>query len=164
MAPAVRRAIREIDPTTLVGAMASMEQVVATSMSQRRLALVLFAGFAGAALLLSVAGIYGVLAGSVAERTREIGVRAALGATPRDILALVVGQGVRLAVIGLAIGLVSSLALARSLRAMLFAIGPYDPVTIGAAAGLLLVTTLVACLVPAVRAVQIDPSLAFRSE
>ena len=117
-----------------------------------------------AALLLSVAGIYGVLAGNVAERTREIGLRAALGATPGRILGLVVGQGIRLAVIGLGLGVAGALALTRSLRAMLFGIGPYDPVTLVAATAVLLVTTLAACLVPAVRAVRVDPSQAFRSD
>ena len=110
--------------------MATMDQVVATSTSQRRLALVLFAAFAIAALLLAVAGIYGVLAGSVAERTREIGVRSALGATPGDIVALVVGQGGRLAAIGIALGLAGSFALTRYLRTLLFGIAPNDPATL----------------------------------
>src|SRR6185295_8580228 len=94
---------------------------------QRRLALVLFGGFAIAALLLSVAGIYGVLAGNVAERTREIGLRAALGATPGRILQLVVGQGARLAAIGLGLGVLGAMALTKSLQAMLFGVGPHDP-------------------------------------
>jgi ABC-type antimicrobial peptide transport system permease subunit len=160
----VRRVIRDIDPTQPIVGMAAMDDVVAASTGQRRLALVLFAGFAVAALLLSVAGIYGVLAGNVAERTREIGLRAALGATPGRILALVVGQGARLAAIGLAIGVAGALALTRSLRAMLFGIGPHDPATLVTATAVLLVTTLAACLVPAVRAVRVDPSQAFRSD
>jgi ABC-type antimicrobial peptide transport system permease subunit len=164
LAPAVRGVIRNIDPTQPIVGMAAMDDVVAASTGQRRLALVLFAGFAVAALLLSVAGIYGVLAGNVAERTREIGLRAALGATPSRILGLVVGQGVRLAVIGLALGVGGALALTRSLRAMLFGIGPHDPTTLVAATAVLLVTTLAACLVPAVRAVRVDPSQAFRSD
>jgi putative ABC transport system permease protein len=141
-----------------------MDDVIAASTSQRRLALVLFAGFAIAAVLLAVAGIYGVLAGNVAERTREIGLRAALGATPARILQLVVGQGARLAAIGLAIGLLGALGLTRSLQALLFGVGPHDPITIVVATVLLLATTLVACLVPGLRAVRVDPSQAFRSE
>jgi putative ABC transport system permease protein len=164
LAPAVRRVIRDLDPTQPIVGMAAMDDVVAASTGQRRLALVLFAGFAVAALLLSVAGIYGVLAGNVAERTREIGLRAALGATPGRILGLVVGQGARLAAIGLAFGVAGALALTRSLRAMLFGIGPHDPATLVAATVVLLVTTLAACLVPAVRAVRVDPSQAFRSD
>ena len=164
VAAAVRRTIHEIDPTQPIVGMATMEQVVVRSTGQRRLALVLFAGFAIAAALLSVAGIYGVLAGNVAERTREIGLRAALGATPGRILKLVVGQGARLAAIGLGIGVLGALALTKSLQAMLFGVGPHDPTTIIVATALLLVTTLVACLVPALRAVRVDPSQAFRSD
>jgi putative ABC transport system permease protein len=111
-----------------------------------------------------VAGIYGVLAGNVAERTREIGLRAALGATPRNILQLIVGQGARLAVVGLSVGLFGAFALTRSLQALLFGVGPYDPTTIVAATVLLLATTLAACLVPALRALRVDPSQAFRSD
>ena len=162
MVGAVRRAIQQIDPAQPVVKVAAMEQVIAASTAQRRLALTLFACFAVAAVLLAVAGIYGVLAGNVAERTREIGLRAALGATPRNILGLVVGQGARLAVAGLALGLFGAFALTRSLRALLFGIGAHDPTTTVAATLLLLATTLLACLVPAVRAVRVDPSQAFR--
>jgi ABC-type antimicrobial peptide transport system permease subunit len=143
---------------------AAMEEVVAASTAQRRLALTLFTCFAMAALLLAVAGIYGVLAGNVAERTREIGLRAALGATPGKILQLVVGQGLRLAVIGLGVGLFGAFALTRSLRALLFGVGPNDPATIALATGVLLAAALAACFVPAVRALRVDPSQAFRSD
>ena len=164
MAGVVRQAIREIDPTQPIVKIAAMESVIAASTAQRRLALVLFACFAIAAVLLAVAGIYGVLAGNVAERTREIGLRTALGATPTNILQLIVGQGARLAVVGLVVGLFGAFALTRSLRALLFGIGPYDPTTLAAATILLLVTTLAACLVPAVRALRVDPSVAFRAD
>jgi putative ABC transport system permease protein len=164
MVNAVRQAVREIDPAQPIVKVAAMDDVVAASTAQRRLALTLFTCFALAALMLSVAGIYGVLAGNVAERTREIGLRAALGATPSRILRLVVGQGARLAIVGLALGVLGALALTKSLQAMLFGIGPRDPTTIALAAGVLLATTLVACLVPAVRAVRVDPSQAFRSD
>ena len=164
MAGIVRQAVRSIDPAQPIVKIAAMETVIARSTAQRRLALVLFACFASAAVLLAVAGIYGVLAGNVAERTREIGLRAALGATPRNILQLIVGQGARLAAVGLAVGLFGAFALTRSLQTLLFDIGPHDPATIVAATVLLLVTTLAACLVPAVRAVRVDPSQAFRSD
>ena len=114
--------------------------------------------------MLAVAGIYGVLAGNVAERTREIGLRAALGATPRNILGLVIGEGARLATVGLALGLFGAFALTRSLRALLFGVGVHDPTTIVAATLLLLATALLACLVPAMRAVRVDPSQAFRTD
>jgi len=164
MAGVVRQAIRDIDPAQPIVKIAAMEQVIAASTAQRRLALVLFACFAITAVLLAVAGIYGVLAGNVAERTREIGVRAALGATPRNILQLVVGQGARLAAVGLAAGLLGAFALTKSLQALLFGVGPHDPTTIAASTVLLLLTTLVACLVPAMRALRVDPSQAFRSD
>jgi putative ABC transport system permease protein len=164
MAGAVRRAIQAIDPAQPIMKVAAMEQVVAASTAQRRLALTLFACFAMAAVLLAVAGIYGVLAGNVAERTREIGLRAALGATPRNILSLIVGQGARLAVAGLTLGLFGAFAVTRSIRALLFGVGPHDPTTIAGATLLLLLTTLIACLIPAVRALRVDPSEAFRSD
>ena len=164
MAGAVRRAIQEVDPSQPIVKVAAMERVIAASTAQRRLALTLFACFSIAAALLAVAGIYGVLAGNVAERTREIGLRAALGATPQHILALVVGQGARLALAGVALGLVGAFMLTRSLRALLFGIGAHDPTTIAVAMLLLLATTLLACLIPAVRAVRVDPSQAFRTD
>jgi putative ABC transport system permease protein len=164
IAAAVRRTIHDIDPTQPIIGVAAMDDVIAASTAQRRLALVLFAGFAIASVLLAVAGIYGVLAGNVAERTREIGLRAALGATPRRILQLVVGQGARLAAIGLGLGLLGALGITKSLQALLFGVGPHDPITIVVATLLLLVTTLVACLVPGIRAVRVDPSQAFRSD
>jgi predicted permease len=164
LAGVVRKTIHDIDPSQPIIAVAAMDDVIAASTAQRRLALVLFAGFAVASVLLAVAGIYGVLAGNVAERTREIGLRAALGATPGGILKLIVGQGARLAVIGIGLGLLGALGLTQSLRALLFGVGPHDPITIVAATALLLATTLVACLIPAMRAVRVDPSQAFRSE
>jgi putative ABC transport system permease protein len=164
MAGVVRQAIRSIDPTQPIMKLAAMEQVIATSTAQRRLALALFSCFAIAAVLLAVAGIYGVLAGNVAERTREIGLRTALGATPRNILQLVVAQGARLAVVGLAAGLFGAFVVTKSLQALLYGVSPHDPTTLAAATLLLLVTTLVACLIPAFRALRVDPSQAFRSD
>jgi putative ABC transport system permease protein len=164
LANVVHKTIADIDPTQPIVKVATMDQVIATSTMTRHLALVLFAAFATAALLLAVAGIYGVLAGSVAERTREIGVRSALGAAPRDIVGLVVGQGGRLAAIGIALGLAGSFALTRFLRTFLFGVGPNDPVTLGGVVLLLGLVTLAACLIPAVRAARVDPSWALRSE
>jgi putative ABC transport system permease protein len=164
LAATVRQTIAAIDPTQPIVKIATMDQVIATSTAQRRLALVLFAAFAIAALLLAVAGVYGVLAGSVAERTREIGVRSALGATPRNIIALVVGQGGRLAAIGIALGLIGSLGVTRYLHSLLFNIAPNDPMTLGGVALLLTLVTLAACLIPATRAARVDPSRALRSE
>jgi putative ABC transport system permease protein len=160
----VRRVIREIDPTQPIVRVATMDQLIASSTAQRRLALVLFAVFAGTALILAVAGIYGVLAGRVAERTREIGVRSALGAAPRDILALVVGQGLRLAIVGLVLGLLGAFGLSQFLQSMLFGIAPNDPATLASVAGVLGAVTVVACVIPAMRALRVQPTEALRSE
>lgn len=164
LASPVRTAVSAIDATQPVVNIATMDRVISMSTAQRRLALVLFAAFAVAALLLAVAGIYGVLAGSVAERTSEIGVRSALGATPRDIIGLVVGQGGRLAAIGIGLGLLGSIAATRYLHSLLFNISPNDPVTLGGVAALLACVTLAACWIPARRAARVDPSRALRSE
>jgi putative ABC transport system permease protein len=164
IAASVRKAIAAIDPRQPIVKVATMDQLIATSTAQRRLALVLFGAFAIAALLLAVAGIYGVLAGSVAERTREIGVRSALGATPSAIVGLVVGQGGRLAAIGMILGILGSLMLTRYLRTLLFGIGPSDPITFAGVVMLLGLVTVGACLIPAMRAARVDPSRALRAE
>lgn len=161
---AVRRAIASVDPTVPISGVATMDQLVSASTAQRRLALVLFAAFAVAALLLAVAGIYGVLAGNVAERTREIGVRSALGAGSGSIVRLVVMQGARLGAIGLVTGLLLGLALVRYLRAFLFNVGAADHGVTAVVVIMLGGATVVACLVPALRAVRIDPAIALRGE
>jgi ABC-type antimicrobial peptide transport system permease subunit len=141
-----------------------MGDLIVQSTAQRRLALVLFSAFAVAALLLSMAGIYGVLAGNVAERTREIGLRAALGAAPRAIMTLVVGQGMRLAVLGLVLGLVASAGLTRFLQTFLFGVAEGDVVTRVVVVVILGAVTLAACAIPASRAVRIDASEALRGD
>ena len=164
LAPAVRHAVRSVDPLQPISRVATMEQVVASSTAQRRMALVLFAAFAVASLLLASAGIYGVLAGSVAERTREIGVRSALGARPGQILALVVSQGARMAAVGLLIGLALSAGLSRFVESLLYEVRPGDPLTLLVVVLTLGAVALAACLVPALRAVRIAPMTALRSE
>jgi putative ABC transport system permease protein len=164
LAAGVRQTIAAIDPTQPIVKIATMDQVIGQSTAQRHLALVLFAAFATAALLLAVAGIYGVMAGNVAERTREMGVRSALGATPANIVGLIVGQGGRLAAAGMALGLAGSFAPTRFLRGLLFGTGPNDPATLAGVVVLLGALTIAACLVPALRAARIDPSRALRSE
>jgi putative ABC transport system permease protein len=164
LAAAVRNAIAAVDPTQPIVKIATMDQVVAASTSQRRLALALFGTFAAAALLLAIAGIYGVLAGSVSERTREIGVRSALGATPVSLIGMILEQGGRLAALGIVLGLAGSFAVTRYLQSLLFGIAPNDPVTLAGVCVLLGCVTLAACLVPAARAARVDPSEALRSE
>jgi putative ABC transport system permease protein len=164
LAAAVRRAVRSIDPDQPITSVATMDQVIAASTAQRRLALLLFAAFAGVALLLAAAGIYGVIAGSVAERTREIGVRAALGATPGDILRMVLLQGARLAALGLAIGIAGALGFGRVLETLLYGIKPADPFTLGGVSVILAAIAGAACLVPARRALEVDPVTALRAD
>jgi putative ABC transport system permease protein len=164
LASTVRRAVHAIDATQPIVRVATMEQLVASTTAQRRLALMLFSAFGATALLLAIAGIYGVLAGRVAERTREIGVRSALGATPRDILGMVVGQGLRLGAVGLVIGLAAAWGLSQFLESMLYGIQPHDPVTLAGVVALLGVVTVAACVIPARRALRVEPTEALRSE
>jgi len=164
LARAVRRVVQGVDATQPVTALATMEQVVATSTAQRRLAMLLFVAFAAVALVLAVAGIYGVLAGAVTERTREIGVRTALGATPSAILGMIVLQGARLAGAGLLLGLLGALSLGRFLQSLLFGVGAADLVTLFSVVLLLGTVALAACLLPAFRAVGVDPIAALRAD
>jgi putative ABC transport system permease protein len=164
VAPAIRRAISAIDPSLPIIRVSTMEQLISRSTAQRRLALTLFAAFAITALLLAVAGIYGVLAGNVAERTREIGLRAALGASPREIMTLVLSQGARLGVLGLVIGFAAGAALTGYLRTFLYGVEPSDPITMTLVIGILGAVVLAACTLPARRAVRIDPSEALRGD
>ena len=127
--PLVRRAIWSVDKDQAIVRVATMSALLSATAAERRFVLILFEAFALAALVLAAAGIYGVLAGSVAERTREIGVRSALGASRRDILGMVVGQGMTLTAVGVAIGIAGAVAATRALAAMLFDISRLDPVT-----------------------------------
>jgi putative ABC transport system permease protein len=164
IAPAVRRAIAALDPQVPISQVATMEQVVSDSTAQRRLALLLFMSFAGVALVIAAAGIYGVLSGSVAERTREIGVRAALGASPSDVLWMVLSQGGRLAFAGLLVGTGASIALSKFLEGLLFGVRRFDPLTLGGVVVLLAAIALLACIVPARHALKVEPVEALRGE
>ena len=162
--PAVRQAIWSVDKNQPVVRIATMDSLVATLSAERRFALILFEVFAFAALLLAAAGIYGVLSGSVAERTREIGVRAALGATRANILALVLRQGMLLTALGVAIGLVGATAATQAVTAMLFGISRLDPITYFGVIALLAIVSAIACAVPAWRAARVDPAITLRAE
>jgi ABC-type antimicrobial peptide transport system permease subunit len=161
---AVRTAVWSVDKDQAISRVATMEELVAQSASERRFAAVLFEAFALAALALAAAGIYGVLAGSVAERTLEIGVRSALGASRRRILALIVGQGVGVTVLGIAIGLGGAFAASRIIGSMLFGVSPLDPVTWLGVVALLMAVAVMACAVPGLRALRVDPASTLRSE
>ena len=164
IAPAIRDAVWSVDKNQPIVRVASMNELVAATASSRRFALILFEIFAVAALVLAVAGIYGVLAGSVAERTREIGVRAALGASQQRVLRLILGQGLRLTLIGVAIGLAIAMFATRAMETMLFGVSRLDPVTYIGVVVVLVAASLVACAIPAWRAARVDPVQALRSE
>lgn len=163
LAAAIHQAIWAVDKDQLIERVATMDSLLAASEAQRHFALLLFEGFALVALLLAAAGIYGVLAGSVAERTREIGVRAALGASRSNILALIFRQGMRLTITGVAFGLIASIAASQALVSLLFGVSRLDPVTYLGVIVLLIAVSAVACWVPAWRAARVDPASTLRA-
>jgi predicted permease len=162
LAPAVRRAVWSVDRDQPIVRVATMGQLVAASAAERRFALVLFEAFGLVALLLAATGIYGVLASSVGERTREIGVRSALGATRASIVGLVVRQGMRLVGLATAVGVVGAAAASHAISALLFGVSRLDLVTYLGVIALLAAVSALACWVPAWRAARVDPSTALR--
>jgi predicted permease len=160
----VREQVRALDRDLPVFGERTMSQVAAESMSQRRFAMQLVGLFGILALLLAAVGIYGVIAYSVTQRTREIGIRVALGASRSEILRWVLKQGMILTMAGVVIGLVGAVALTRLLRSLLFGVGPTDLVTYGVLAALLTIVALLACYIPARRATKVDPLIALRYE
>ncbi|MGB7923252.1 MAG: ABC transporter permease [Pyrinomonadaceae bacterium] len=161
---AVRREVRAVDPDLPVYAIRTMDEVMAKAVSQRRFSMVLLGVFAFIALALSAVGIYGVMAYSVSQRTHEIGVRMALGAQPRDVLRMVITQGLTLIFAGMAVGLVGAFIVTRFLSGLLFNVSPRDPLTFAAITLLLAIVALLACYVPARRATKVDPMVALRYE
>jgi putative ABC transport system permease protein len=164
LAPAIREAIWSVDKDQPITRTATMDDLVTETASERRFALILFEAFSVIALLLSAIGIYGVLAGSVTERTREIGVRAALGATRASLLTLVLRQGLALTAFGAAIGLAGGALASRGLVTLLFNTSRFDLMTYSGVAALLVVVATLACWIPAWRAARVDPAVALRAE
>jgi putative ABC transport system permease protein len=160
----VRTKIAEIDSNLPVTSVASWNSIVAASVAHPRVLSRFVGVFAGFALLLSAIGIYGVMSYSVGARTQEMGIRMSLGAKPRDIVKLVVGQGMLLALLGVAIGIAASLALTRLISGLLFSVNATDPVAFSLAAVLLAITALAACYLPARRATRVDPMVVLRFE
>jgi predicted permease len=160
---ASRKIVREVDPD-VPARFGTFAQVFSSSLSARQFNLTLLVAFAATAVLLAVAGIYGVMAYTVARRTREIGVRMALGAAAGDVLRLVLGQGLWTTVIGVAVGVAGSFALSRMMHSLLFEVNTADPVILVASALLLAGVSLLACWIPARRAMRVDPMVALRYE
>jgi putative ABC transport system permease protein len=164
LAPAVKKAIWSVDKDQPIVRVATMDDLVAVSAAERRFVLILFEVFGLVALVLAATGIYGVLSGSVVERTREMGLRAALGATRGDILRLVIRQGMTLTSVGIVIGLCGAVAASQALVSLLFAVTPLDPFTYVGVIALLGGVSVAACGVPAWRAARVDPSITLRAD
>jgi predicted permease len=164
LAASVRQAIWQVDKDQPVGTVRTMDEQLSRSLSRRRFGVTLLTAFGVIAVALAAIGLYGVLAFIVAQRRREIGVRMALGAQPRDVVADVLGQGLRLALLGVGIGIALALAATRLINSLLFGTSPTDVATFAAVATLLIVVAIAASLVPALRASRVDPLVALRDE
>jgi predicted permease len=164
VASSARNAIHSIDPDLPLANVKPLAEIVSDSMTQPRFVMLLIAAFGALALLLAMIGMYGVVSYSVAQRTQEIGIRVALGAQRRGILQMILGQGARLAVVGIAIGLLAAFAVTRVMGSFLYGVTATDPLTFAIVSVLLLGLTLLACYVPARRAMKVDPMVALRYE
>jgi ABC-type antimicrobial peptide transport system permease subunit len=160
----LRAAVRRLNPNLAVSNIAQMDQIAGGSFATHRFSLLLVALFAAVALALAATGIYGVISYAVSQRMHEFGMRLALGARPSDLMTLVLGQGLKLAIAGILVGLAASLSLTRILRTILYEAGAFDALTFAAVAAMAAVTAAVACYLPARRATQADPMTALRSE
>jgi putative ABC transport system permease protein len=164
LVPAVRGRVAALNKDQAVFNVRTMEQIVAQTVAPRRFSMLLLTVFAAVALALAGVGIYGMMSYAVAQRTREIGVRMALGAQVSDVMKLVIGQGMKLVLVGVALGLCASVALTRVIKSLLVGVSATDPATFAAIALLLALVALLACFVPARRATQVNPMIALRGE
>jgi predicted permease len=160
----VRRAVAQIDSREVIYGVQTLDEVLAGSFAARRLTMILLGIFAALALVLSCVGIYGVISYVVGQRTREIGVRMALGAQRKDVMRLVLGEGAKMALVGVAAGIAAALGLTRLMANELFGVSAQDPLTFASVAILLTLVALLACYLPARRAVRVDPMVALRHE
>jgi ABC-type antimicrobial peptide transport system permease subunit len=161
-AGAVRDALREFNSKAVLYQPETMDSVIARSLASRRFAMTLFAVFAALALVLASIGIYGVISYIAGQRAHEIGIRLALGAQKSHVLKIVLGQGARLALLGVVIGLAAAAGLTRLMSTILYGVSPTDPLTFSAVAMVLTLVALVACYIPARRAMRVDPIVALR--
>ena len=164
MLPTVRHKVHSLDSSLALFRVQTMEEVISESMAGTSYQALLLGVFALLALLLTAVGIYGVMAYAVTQRTHELGIRMALGAQPGTVLGLVIGQGAKLALAGVALGLAGAFPVTRLMSSLLFGVSARDPLTFGAVAGLLTAVALVACYIPARRAMKVDPMVALRYE
>jgi putative ABC transport system permease protein len=164
LAPALRHAVQLADPAGKIPSVKRMDEMLSDSVTQRRQRTYLLGAFAALSLLVAMVGVYGVVAYSVARRTHEIGVRMALGAQPGDVLRMVLGEGLKLALAGAALGLALTLWLSRALASFLFGVGPRDALTFAAASAILTVAVCVASYLPSRQATRVDPATALRRE
>jgi putative ABC transport system permease protein len=164
LAPLVRRAVRQVDPEQVVSQLRPAGELVSDAVARQRFSMLLLLAFGGLALALAGVGVYGVLAYTVSQRTRELGIRVALGASASTVRALVLRQGIGVALVGLGLGIAGALLLSRLLVAVLYEVSPTDPLVLAAASAILGGVATVACLIPAVRATRLNPVEALRSE
>jgi putative ABC transport system permease protein len=164
LVPALRRELQALDPALPLAQVRTMDEVLVAAQSRPRFLTLLLTLFAGVALVLAAVGIYGVIAYSVAQRTKEFGVRMALGAQRLDVLRIVLGQGLRLTLIGLVLGLFGAILLTRFLTTLLFGVNPTDPLTFLAVSAVLGAVAFLASYVPARRATRVHPMVALRYE
>jgi putative ABC transport system permease protein len=160
----VRRAVDQIDSRDVIYGVKTMDEVIAGSFAARRLSMILLGIFAALALVLSCVGIYGVISYVVGQRTHEIGVRMALGAQRQDVMRLVLGEGAKMTLAGVAAGIAAALGLTHLMANQLFGVSAQDPLTFAAVGIVLMVVALLACYFPARRAVRVDPMVALRYE
>jgi putative ABC transport system permease protein len=164
MVSSVRDVVRSLDRNISISNARTLDEAMSESLSPQRFSVLLLTLFAALALCLACIGVYGVTAFTVSQRTHEIGVRIALGAQSRDLFLLVVGQGLRLALVGVGIGLVGALALTRLMSTLFFNVSAHDPITLLSVCAVLAGVTVLACYVPARRAMRVDPMVALRHD
>jgi predicted permease len=161
---AIRQAAQRVDGSTVVYSVRPMQEIVANSISRQRFTMLLLSVFSVLALVLSAIGIYGVISYLAGQRTHEIGVRVALGASSSDVLRMVLGEGMKITLVGVGIGLAAALGLTRLITKMIYGVGANDPITFAGVAILLISVALLACYIPARRAMRVDPMIALRYE